>query len=133
MSQVSAPQSRRLSFGEIIVLIITILLVAIPMNATSRSIFLLVALGFAIHLTWRSPWTVKRERPYKAGLTLILALVYCGITAWLFISESRGTESTATASQQSNTGLSSITSWGVARVSALSGLPWRWVWLGASA
>src|SRR5437899_10191107 len=107
MADTAVSQSRRLSVGEIVIIIITILLVAIPMNATSRSIFLLVALGFAIHLTWRSPWTVKRERPYKAGLTVILALVYCGITAWLFISESRGTASTATASQQSNTGLSS--------------------------
>jgi len=100
------------------------------MNATSRSVFLLVALGFAVQLTWRSPWTIKRQRTYKTFTTICLTIVYVVITGWLFISESR--EASVTGAPQSNTILSSIFSWGKSRISALSGLPWRWVWLGAA-
>jgi hypothetical protein len=109
------PKPHSLSPGDkiaLLTLVITVALQAVPLNAATRSIFLLIALGAALYLTSQSSW----QRWKKWALCALLFITYFGITFWIFEREARAERRSAPTTD-------------IARefVSLLWTIPWRWV------
>lgn len=135
-SQITPRKSTGLSVGEIIALlalIIGILLVITPVNALSRSAFLLIVLGASIYLFWGAPWRIREKRSFKIALSGLLSAAYIVVVIWLFVVERKATATnpgTAMPTGDSNA-ISMVTTWVSARIIGLWNMPWRWMLLGA--
>jgi hypothetical protein len=69
-------------------LILSVILQAVPMTATTRSLFFLVVLAAFIDLSWRSSWMHYRKATSKIVGTVIVCVLYLVLVVAMFFNES---------------------------------------------